>query len=270
MIIDFHTHAFSEKIVDKAMARLSANSGLMPQCRGTLDSLVETQNRHGVTLSVVCNIATKPSQHSIINDFAVSISAHTPHAIGFGSVHPLADDALDELDRIHALGLKGIKLHPDYQQFLVDDERCFPVYEKISRLGLITVFHTGLDLGATGEYENTPERMSHILDAFSTPVIAAHLGGGLDTDGVLRYLAGKPHLYFDTAHCYGRMWHLGAVRIAQAQGADHLLYGSDMPWSGPKEEQFFVHSLGFSPEDESKILGENAARLLGLSLSDAG
>lgn len=52
---------------------------------------------------------------------------------------------LDELDRIKALGLKGVKLHPDYQRFLVDDPRCIPIYEKISRLGLITVFHTGLD-----------------------------------------------------------------------------------------------------------------------------
>lgn len=264
MIIDFHTHAFSEKIVDKAIARLSANSGLMPQCRGTLESLVQTQRQNGVDLSVVCNIATKPSQHSVINSFAASIARQTPYAIGFGSVHPLADDALDELDRIHALGLKGIKLHPDYQQFFVDDPRCIPVYEKISRLGLITVFHTGLDLGATGEYENTPERMSHIIEAFSTPVVAAHLGGGLDPKNVLRYLVGKPNLYLDTAHCYGRMRHLGATRIAHAQGADHLLYGSDMPWSRPEEEIFFVHSLGFSSEEEEKILGGNAKKLLGI------
>ncbi len=196
MIIDFHTHAFNEKIVEKALASLTANSGLMPHGNGTVQSLVDIQRQNGVDLSIVCNIATKPTQHKVVNDFAASIQAQTPYAIGFGSVHPLAEDALDELDRIKALGLKGVKLHPDYQRFLVDDPRCIPIYEKISRLGLITVFHTGLDLGADGAFENTPERMSHILPAFSTPVVAAHLGGGLDPDSVLRYLVGAPKRLF--------------------------------------------------------------------------
>ena len=265
MIIDFHTHAFNEKIVQKALASLTANSGLIPHCKGTIQSLVDVQSQYQVDLSVVCNIATKPSQHTVVNDFAASIQTLTSKAIGFGSVHPLAEDALDELDRIHALCLKGVKLHPDYQHFFVDDDRCVPVYEKISRLGLITVFHTGLDLGADGAFENTPERMSHILQAFSTPVVAAHLGGGLDAPKVLRYLVGQPNLYLDTAHCYGRMRHPSAIEIAKSHGADHILYGSDMPWSSPKEEQFFVHSLGFSPEEEAKILGENAKKLLNLN-----
>lgn len=264
MIIDFHTHAFNEKIVEKALASLTANSGLMPHGAGTIQSLVEIQRSHGVDLSVVCNIATKPSQHKVVNDFAASIQKQTPFAIGFGSVHPLAEDALDELDRIQSLGLKGVKLHPDYQHFFVDDPRCIPVYEKISRLGLVTVFHTGLDLGADGAFENTPERMSHILPVFTTPVVAAHLGGGLDADNVLQYLVGQPHVYLDTAHCYGRMRHPSAIEIVKAHGPSHILYGSDMPWSGPKEEQFFVRSLGLSPEEEAKVLGGNAEKLLGL------
>ena len=40
MIIDFHTHAFNEKIVEKALASLTANSGLMPHGNGTVQSLV--------------------------------------------------------------------------------------------------------------------------------------------------------------------------------------------------------------------------------------
>ena len=264
MIIDFHTHAFNEKIVEKALASLTANSGLMPHGNGTVQSLVDIQRQNGVDLSIVCNIATKPTQHKVVNDFAASIQAQTPYAIGFGSVHPLAEDALDELDRIKALGLKGVKLHPDYQRFLVDDPRCIPIYEKISRLGLITVFHTGLDLGADGAFENTPERMSHILPAFSTPVVAAHLGGGLDPDSVLRYLVGRPNVYLDTAHCYGRMRHPSAIEIVRAHGPAHVLYGSDMPWSGPKEELFFIQSHGLSAEEEAKVLGGNAEKLLGL------
>ena len=64
---------------------------------------------------------------------------------GFGSVHPSHPDALKELERIHALGIKGIKFHPDYQYFFVDEERMFPIYEKCGKLGLIVVFHAGWD-----------------------------------------------------------------------------------------------------------------------------
>ena len=68
----------------------------------------------------------------------------------------------------------------------------------------------------------------------------------------------------DTAHCYGRMRHPSAIEIVRAHGPAHVLYGSDMPWSGPKEELFFIHSLGLSAEEEAKVLGGNAEKLLGL------
>ncbi|MFR7474027.1 MAG: hypothetical protein ACLUVV_05235 [Christensenellales bacterium] len=116
MIIDFHTHAFNEKIVEKALASLTANSGLMPHGNGTVQGLVDIQRQNGVELSVVCNIATKPTQHKVVNDFAASIQAQTPYAIGFGSVH-LNRRRIGRTDRIKALDLKGVKLHPDSSTF---------------------------------------------------------------------------------------------------------------------------------------------------------
>lgn len=44
MIIDFHTHAFSEKIVEKAMGNLTATSGIMPYTDGTVNGLLEIMN----------------------------------------------------------------------------------------------------------------------------------------------------------------------------------------------------------------------------------
>ena len=104
---------------------------------------------------------------------------------------------MEELERIKALGLKGVKLHPDYQRFNVDDEQMIPIYKKISALGLITVFHAGFDYGFPPPYGATPEKMERALKWFEAPVVAAHWGGLDCGEGVLKHLCGKD-IYFDT------------------------------------------------------------------------
>ena len=54
-------------------------------------------------------------------------------------------DALTELERLKENGIKGVKLHPDYQDFYADDEKMLPIYEKIGSLNMITVFHCGTE-----------------------------------------------------------------------------------------------------------------------------
>ena len=138
MIIDFHTHAFSEKIAQKAMSELAGTSGLTPYTDGTVRSLLKHMDETGVDKSVVLPIATKPSQQKIINSWANEIMSDRIYP--FGSVHPDADDACEMLEEIKDSGLYGVKLHPDYQGFFADDERVYPVYEKCVQLGLPVVF----------------------------------------------------------------------------------------------------------------------------------
>ena len=117
MIIDFHTHAFPEQIAHKAMETLShASGGLKPQTDGTISSLKEEMKRDGVDISVVHSIATNPKQQKNVNDFAISVNKE-PNLYAFGSVHPHSPDALEELERIKEAGIKGVKLHPDFQKF---------------------------------------------------------------------------------------------------------------------------------------------------------
>ena len=151
MRIDFHTHCFPDKIAEKAMGKLSvASGGLIPQTDGTAEGLRREMKKDGVDISVVMNIATNAHQQHSVNDFAASLVSDD--LIPFGSVHPDAPDALEELERIRSLGLKGVKFHPEYQQFYVDDEKMFPIYKKISDLGLITLFHAGGDIGFPPPY----------------------------------------------------------------------------------------------------------------------
>ena len=135
MIIDFHTHAFPEKIASKAIEKLSfLSGGLQNYTDGTVEGIKQNMKKSGVSKSVVLSIATNATQQDNVNNFAKAIECD--EIISFGSVFPTAPDALEQLDKIKELGLKGVKLHPDYQGFFVDDEKMKPIYKKISDLGL--------------------------------------------------------------------------------------------------------------------------------------
>ena len=108
-------------------------------------------------------------------------------------------------DRLKAAGIKGIKLHPDYQGFFVDEKRMLPIYKKISELGFITVFHAGVDIGFPEPVHCTPTMLLRVLDAFGdAPVVAAHFGGYLLWKEVYDVLCGTD-IYLDTAFSSGKM-----------------------------------------------------------------
>ena len=264
MIIDFHTHCFPDKIAARAMEQLKLRSGItMPFHDGSLDGLKKLQKRDGVDYSVVLNIATNPRQQTSVNNFAISLKS-VEGIVPFGSVHPDSPEALDELDRLKENGIKGIKLHPDYQGFFVDEEKMLPVYEKIGSLGFITVFHSGFDIGYPEPIHCTPKALSTVLKYFGdAPVVAAHFGGLCARPETLEYLAGK-NVYLDTAYCYGMLTPGKAKELIDVHGADKILLGSDAPWNSPEQDIELVRCFGLTEEQEKAVLGGNAQRLLEL------
>lgn len=235
MLIDFHTHAYPDRIAASVLEKLSAvahvTPAIIPQTRGTVSSLKEEMAKEGVSISVLLNIATNPKQQTNVNDFAIQSNA-VEGIVAFGSVHPDAPNALEELERIHEAGLKGVKFHPEYQHFYVNDEKMRPIYRKISELGLITTFHAGKDFAFKEPYHGLPEHMLGALKWLDTPVVAAHWGGGECEEDVLKLLCGRD-VYFDTSFGYGLLSRDKAQAIVDRHGVDHFLFGSDMPWHRP-------------------------------------
>lgn len=263
MLIDFHTHAFPERIAARAVGKLSHDAGgLVPQTDGTLASLKEQMRLDGVDISVVHSIATSPKQQANVNSFAIEMD-RDPAIVAFGSVHPDAPDALEELERIHAAGLKGVKFHPEYQCFYVDDEKMRPIYKKIASLGLITLFHAGFDIGFPPPYHCTPERLLGALKWLDTPVVAAHWGGLDCGPEVLDKLCGTD-IWMDLSYGYGAVAKPMAQQIVDRHGPDRLLFASDMPWHRPAWELQLLRTLDISEADREKIYFRNAQGLLGL------
>lgn len=263
MLIDFHTHAFPPKIAAAAISKLAfASGGLMPQTDGTLASLKEEMRRDGVDIAVVHSIATNPGQQTKVNNYAMEMNREEG-IVAFGSVHPEAPNALEELERIHAAGLKGVKLHPEYQNFSVDDEKLKPIYRKISELGLITLFHAGHDYGFPPPYHCMPHQLLQALRWIDGPVVAAHWGGVGCGEEVLKLLCGLS-LWFDLSFGYSAMPRSTAQQIVDKHTPDRLLFASDMPWHRPAWEMRLINTLDLSETDREKIFFRNAQKLLEL------
>jgi len=267
MYIDFHTHAFADSIAQRAIERLEENirnSGCEYPDKavtdGTVADLIRMLDETGVDKAVLLPIATKPSQQTVINNWASEVMSDRLYC--FGSVHPDAEDVAEELERIKNLGLKGVKLHPDYQDFMADESKAVAIYKKCAELGLPVILHAGLDAFSVTLIHCTPQMCANILEAVpELTLILAHLGGNACWDEVEKYLVGK-NVYLDTAFTSGTISCSQAKRIIKNHGAGKILFASDCPWHNPAEEIRFIHSMNLSDEEKDMIFYKNALKLL--------
>lgn len=263
MVIDFHVHCFADELAERAISSLSRAAGLLPRTDGTVAGIRSSMKKARIDKSVLLSIATKPQQSRKITQWAESVQGED--MVAFGSIHPDSGDWEDELVLIREAGMKGIKLHPDYQKFFVDDQKMFPIYERAADLGLVIVFHAGVDIGLPAPYHCPPDRLKRVVIAFpQAKIVAAHMGGYNYWDEVESILAGE-HLYFDTSSSLDRLGREQFLRIASKHGYDKLLFGTDSPWSDQSEEVDRLLGMKLPACAEEAILGGNAARLLGLT-----
>lgn len=269
MYIDFHTHAFADKIAEKAIAALTETAEkceMKPITNGTVADLKDKLTACGITKAVLLPIATKPTQQTVINNWAAEVKKDS-FFLPFGSVHPQAEDWEEELERIKSLGLYGIKFHPDYQNFMVDDECMIPIYRKCAELGLPVSIHAGYDPLSPDLYHCQSEAAARVFDQVpEMTMILAHGGGMRDWDNVEKYLAGqKGNLYFDVSVIANEIPRDQLLRIIKTHGADRILFGSDCPWDLPTNEINMINELPLSDEEKEMIFYKNALRVLKIS-----
>lgn len=268
MIIDFHTHVFPEKIADKTIAHLELNGGIKAFTNGTLEGLKDSMKHAKVDLSVVLPVVTKPSQFESVNKYAAKINGKEG-IISFGGIHPHSENYIVELDTIKSLGLLGIKLHPDYQDTFIDDERYVRIINYAMSLGLVISIHAGLDIGLPDPVHCTPKRVLRLLEQVdpgnnrNSKLVMAHTGGYAYWEEVENLIAGK-NLYLDVSYSLEFMDQAQFERIVQKHGADHVLFATDSPWSGQKETIERLQKTNLSQEELDQIFYLNAKVLLGI------
>lgn len=257
-IIDCHVHIFPDAIADKAVQKLAVISGLIPYTNGTLADTKEKLKLSGVDGCLLLNIATSPKQNTTINNTAQSICETEKQMLALGSVHFEADDALLELERVKDMGLKGIKLHPDYQGFMINDERLDEFYDKCSQLDLPVVFHSGWDCYSPDLIHAEPEMSAQVIKRFpKLKMILAHFGGLKQWDEVEKNLIGK-NVWFDTAMCATYSDKKTITNLINKHDCEKIFFGSDCPWENPTDTFNFLNSLEISDDKKEKIFSQNA------------
>lgn len=264
MIIDFHTHAFPDALAARALSSLVSNirekDRFAPLTDGTAASLLRQMDDAGVDVSVLQPVVTKPSQFVHTNEWAASL--RSDRIIPFGGIYPHSGDYKRDIDTVVSLGLKGLKFHCEFQNFVVDAPEMLRIYDYALSRGLILLHHAGYDPGFDPPFHSSPKQFAHIADAMKGGVIVvAHFGGHAQWDDVEKYLVGK-NIYLDTAMGFEYYPQDQFVRIVKNHGADKVLFASDSPWSNPKNEIALLRKTPLSDGEKERILGGNARRLL--------
>lgn len=259
-VFDAHAHIFPDKIAQKATENIGKFYDLSMDLNGTVDTLLQLGDTYHVERFLVQSVATVPEQVQSINDFiSGQVALHPDRLTGFASLHPDMAGMDEEIDRVISLGLKGVKLHPDFQLFHADDDKAMKLYEKIEgRLPLL--IHAG-----DHRYDYSgPKRIANILASFpKLDVIAAHFGGWSQWDEAERYLAGK-RVWVDTSSTMYEVAPEQVHRMIQAFGADRVLFGTDYPMWKVNDELDMMMNLGLEEKVLQDILYNNTARLLGM------
>jgi predicted TIM-barrel fold metal-dependent hydrolase len=258
-IIDFHTHAFPDKLAASAIPYLEAEGGVTAFLNGTTSDLLLSMDRAGIDRSVICSIATRPHQFRSILDWSKSIRSE--RLIPLPSVHPDASGLEEQIRAIAGEGFIGIKLHPYYQDFRIDEEKLSLLYELLIRYNLLVVMHTGFDIAFPRTDLCGPGRILNVVEKFpGLKLITTHLGAWDDWDRVQKLLIGRP-VYMEISFALDFLEAQVAREMITNHPAGYILFGSDSPWSDQKKTLQLLKQLGLDPALFDRITGGNAEQL---------
>ena len=259
-IIDIHTHIYPDAIARKATDSIrdfyQLDGGGMD---GSVQMLRERGAQAGISRYVVLPVSNTPHHVRSINSFILSQTALHDNFIGFGTLHAGMDGLMEETQWILQNGLKGIKMHPDSQQFNIDDERLFPVYELLQDK-IPVMLHMG-DLRYNFSH---PVRLKRVLQLFPhLQVIAAHFGG-YSMYHTARELLWDTDCIFDVSSSLMFMEQGVAEKYINSYGAERMAYGTDYPLWDPVTEVNRFMQLKLTDDQFDQICHKTAERILGL------
>ena len=273
MIIDFHTHVFPDKIAAATVSSLEKSGNTPAFSDGTVSGLISQMQKAGVDVSVNLPVLTKPTQFDSILKFAIALNEAckntepaAPKIISFAGMHPDIEDYEEKLLLVKESGIKGIKIHPDYQGTFFDDERYVRILAEAKRLGLITVTHAGLDGAYVGQpIKCTPRRVINLLDKIGgyDKLVLAHMGGNQLFNKVYRHLAGKD-VYFDTAYVLQFFTARKFKKMVKKHGSEKILFATDSPWRDLAVDLAILKGFSLDKTVEEQIFSENARKLLNI------
>ncbi|GAB4248589.1 amidohydrolase family protein [Deferrisoma sp.] len=264
VIIDFHAHVFEPDRASVVLADMGRRARIPHYYDGTVAGLERAMDEAGVDLAVVSRITTRAEQVDRVNRWLEGL--RSPRIVPLATLHPDLPDPEAEVWRLRDAGFPGLKLHPDYQGFRVEEPRMFPVYRAAAEAGLFILYHAGLDRGLPGyPVHATPRGLREVHERFpELRVVAAHMGGEDVYEETTRVLLGTG-VYLDTSFVLRKMPPEVLERFFERHGSRRIVFGTDYPWGHPAEDRRYLESLPYlTKTDRRRVLGGNARELLGI------
>ena len=260
-IINAHAHVYPTKIALKATQAIGDFYHVGMFGKGTIDDLIEDGGKAGITGYLVCSCATTVKQVRSINEFLLTQVEGRDNVNALMTLHQdmTEEDIFNEVDWGVKQGFKGIKLHPDFQKFSVNDERVFGIY-RAAEGRLPILFHAG---DYRYKYSNPP-LLAEVARTFpKLQMVCAHFGGYSEWEGLEIY-DGLDNVFFDTSSSLFCLEPQKAVEWIRRFGADKFCFGTDYPmWDGVEEMRRF-NNLRLTDEEREKIFALNAKRIYGV------
>lgn len=259
-IIDAHAHIYPEKIATRASESIGAFYDIPMNYSGTVEDLLDLGNKNNIDMFVVQSVATVPDQVVSINNFiTATVSEHPDKLIGFATLHPDMENIPAEIDRVIGAGLLGIKLHPDFQKFHINDRCAYNIYEAAEgRLPIL--IHTG---DSRYSYSD-PKLVPQVLKDFpKLQMICAHFGGWSQWNEAERYLTDQ-NVWIDTSSSLYALSPGKAASLIRKFGEDRVLFGTDYPMWNPADEIRHIEKLDLPQSVKTKIFYKNICSLLKL------
>ena len=278
VIIDFHTH------IDESD---TANSNGIQVKMGRTEILHQMEVAeidYSVVLVMARNEGIEATRKQ--NEWLSQVCKENKSLIGFGSVHPNEkEEALFEIERmVKELGLRGLKLHPNTQQFDCGHPYLVKIMNKAAELDIPVI------LDSYSPFDDTqPSKIFKlVLSSSDTKLCLAHVGWWKYMDFAIygdfqSRSAIKLNVYFDLTAILPILintpFQEQFLWICEQLGRDHLLFGSDFPFfikgkegpvvCTPKQSLGIVRNFGFQKKWIPYIIGENARKLLKLDEIDS-
>ncbi len=258
IIHDAHTHIFPHKIAEKATVSIGSFYGFDEMFSvASTENLLKCGSKINTKLKLVCSSAVTKEQVSGINSFIADECKKNSDFLGFAALHPDTENFQEVLDFAITNNLRGIKFHPDFQKFNIDDKKVYPMYRLIAEYKLPVLFHMG-----DNRYDfSSPLRLKKVMyDIPDLKIMAAHFGGYQRWDEALT-LEKSENLYFDTSSALSFMERETVFKFFDKFGYDKFLFGTDFPMWNPETEVNNILSLNLGEENNQLIFHKNFENL---------
>lgn len=272
-VIDFHVHtayyqSFTPSCYDFLQRQWGNEYKEAVRKYSSPAEFLGLMDEGGIDYAVILAELAPITTGIIDNDYVHHFCSQSPRLIPFASINPATATSLgQELeDLVRNQGFRGLKLYPTYQHFYPNEPKIYPLYAKAQELRIPVMLHLGTSVFVNSRLKyGDPIFIDDVACDFPNLVlIQCHSGRPLWYDTAFTMARLHPNVYMEISglppqkllHYFPELERL----------IDKVIYGSDWPGVPTiKENIQIINNLPLREDSKRKILGDNAAKLLGIA-----